>query len=142
MPRREEMHGKKRAPVSRLGLGVAALLLLSISPAPAKNPDVAPDVSITSPVDGTVTSADSLDVTVSFSAKDGGQGNVKTVILQANGTEVGRFENPPQNKSGSTTFTVDLSSFPDGTIAFQAFAYQGAVQGIGVKGLPQNKVYF
>lgn len=91
--------------------------------------DVAPDVAITSPQDGFVTAAATVDVTVSFTAKDGGQGNVQTIILRLSGAEVGRFENPPQNKSGTHTFTVNLSSFGDGVLSFQAEATQGASQG-------------
>ena len=104
------------------------LLLFWTGRGAAKNPEVAPDVSITSPSDGSATNAGSVEVEVSFSAKDGGKGNVKTVILRANGTEVGRFENPPQNKTGVTKFMVNLSSFAEGTIQLQAEAYQGAVQ--------------
>ena len=128
MPRREQMHRKKGVSSSRLGLGIAAILFLWTPSASAKNPDVSPDVNITSPADGTVTNGNTLDVEVSFSGNDPGQGNVQTVILRANGTEVGRFANPPENKSGATRFTVNLSSFGDGTVTLQAEAYQGAVQ--------------
>ncbi|MBI2190350.1 MAG: Ig-like domain-containing protein [Planctomycetes bacterium] len=84
-------------------------------------------VSIVSPADGSFISGNLLSVTVAFSAKlEKGKfaGNVQTVILKMNGTEVGQYENPPQVKWGSVTFNVDVSSVT-GVACFQAEAYQG-----------------
>ncbi|MBI4849047.1 MAG: PASTA domain-containing protein [Nitrospirae bacterium] len=87
------------------------------------------EVSITSPQNGFVTTQKTVDITVQFSAEDddlaaasGSANNLLAVILKANDVEVGRLENPPQN--GSHTFSVDLSSYPEGVLHLQAFALE------------------
>lgn len=87
---------------------------------------VAPKAIITSPQDQFATNAQSIQVVVSFDADGRGSGNVHTVELARNGVVIGTFRNPPNEKTGTHTFMVDLSSFRNRIVTFQAFAYQGA----------------
>lgn len=103
-----------------LGLVLTAFSNLSW----AKNPDVAPRVSITSPQNGAKVCGDSLNIVVSFGPKEKGKGNVKTIKLKLNGKLVATHDNPAQIKEGTHTFTLDIKDLPDGDHTLQAFAYQ------------------
>lgn len=122
-----------------LAIGVAIALVLAIF-APLslakgkgkgeKNPDVAPEVSITSPEEWAVISEDTLEVVVEFGPKEKGKGNVRNILLYLDEAEVARYENPANIKEGSHTFTVQTLGLEDGQeYILQAFAYMGAVRG-------------
>ena len=124
--------------IGRRGLpGIALVLFTAVLAGAVLAPVVlatagGPQVSITSPVDGLATGGDTIQVSVDFRASanstgkaNGPTGNVSTVVLLANGEEVGVHENPPQMKEGTHTFDVDLSSHGDSVIVLQVCAYQG-----------------
>lgn len=90
----------------------------------AKNPDVSPRVSITSPQNGAKVYEDLLNVVVSFGPKEKGKGNVRTIKLKLDGTLVATHDNPAQIKEGTYTFALDITNLPDSEHTLQAFAYQ------------------
>ncbi|MBI2190440.1 MAG: hypothetical protein HYU36_00475 [Planctomycetes bacterium] len=120
-----------------LTLGQAALAGKSTpSPATDAPSEVHPQVAIALPEAGFATNAGSIEVVVSFAAKEENgkpAGNVKTVILRLGDKEVERYQNPPRIKSGTVKFLVDVSGLPDGRICFTAVACQGAVSGWAVQ---------
>jgi len=85
----------------------------------------APTVTITSPADQTPTNAAALAVQVAFTNT---AGTVGTVILRRDGTELGRTENPPGTRGGSTSFNVPLAAVPEGETSFRAEASSGPLQ--------------
>ena len=93
-------------PVGLGGLLVALILLVFstvfVTGLLAQGP-VGPDISIVSPSDGFATNQDVIQVEVHFQAtanpndkKQKPTGNVKTVILKIDDTQVARHDNPPQ----------------------------------------------
>ncbi len=108
-----------------LTLGVCSILILSmVSTSLAKNPKVAPRVSITSPQNGAKIYEDSLDVIVDFGPKEKGKGNVRTIKLKLDAKSVATHDNPAQIKEGTHTFKLDITDLPDDKHTLQAFAYQ------------------
>lgn len=107
-------------------LFLAGIFTLSVL---AKNQDVVPKVEILSPISGTATNQNSIDVAVWFSAykEQNGKsvGNVHTVKLLLNGQVVGTYQNPPNIKSGGVNLTVNLAGLPEGPAILQAIAFQG-----------------
>ena len=103
-----------------LGLVLAALTNILW----AKNPNVAPRVSIISPQNGAKVYSGLLDVVVSFGPKKHGLGNVRTIKLKLDGNLVAMHDNPAQIKEGSYTFKLDITNLSDGDHTLQAFAYQ------------------
>lgn len=106
---------------------IAGLLLASLAFAGGAGAagEAAPEILISSPADGFVTSQTALDIVVFFASKDLGEANVRDVDLLRDGEVVATFANAAQEKRGSHSFTVDLSALPDGTYTFQARAFQG-----------------
>jgi len=119
-----------------LGLVLAALTnILWAKNEKGKKGEVAPTVSITSPQDGAKVGGDTLNVVVSFSARErietpsrqareGTRGNVRTIKLKLDGKLVATHDNPAQIKEGTHTFKLDITNLPDGDHTLQAFAYQ------------------
>lgn len=89
----------------------------------AKNPDVAPNVNITSPQDGATVSGTMLDVVVKFESKEHGLGNVRYIELGLDGLLAAEYENPANIKQGTRTFSIDIKDLSLGEHFLQAFAY-------------------
>jgi hypothetical protein len=108
---------------------LAAMISLAVAGSGIASSQGKSSVAITSPTDGTALNQSSVDVTVAFSASTGGNGaggNVKVIQLLANQQLLATFNNPPQIKSGTHTFTqVDLSAFVGQAVALVARAFQG-----------------
>lgn len=107
-------------------LGVCSILILSVTSGSfAKKEEVAPTVSITSPVDGAKIYEDSLNVVVNFGPKEKGKGNVRTIKLKLDGKLVATHDNPAHIKEGTYTFILDITDLlSDGKHTLQALAYQ------------------
>ena len=95
---------------------VVCLGMLFISPSAfSQSSNIQPNVSITSPQNNFVTNDNTLQITVEFFAdanpngKSKNTGNVKKVLLKQNGVEIASFNNPPNQKEGTHTFSVDLT---------------------------------
>jgi hypothetical protein len=114
-------------------MALAAMISLVVAGTGSASSQGKSSVAITSPTDGTALNQSSVDVTVAFSASTGGNGaggNVKVIQLLANQQLLATFNNPPQIKSGTHTFTqVDLSAFIGQTVALVARAFQGNEHG-------------
>ena len=122
-----------------LKLAFAFLLFLGFSCSLlADNQDVVPLVEIVAPDTGFCTNQSSINIAVWFSAykEQNGKsiGNVQTVELLLNGTIIATYQNPPNVKTGGANFPVTLSTLPEGTLSFQAYAYQGNKKA-GLKGV-------
>jgi hypothetical protein len=113
---------------------VAVVCLLAAVSVPAGQAwaQPGPSVRIVAPDDGAMVGGKVLEVSVAFaaSAAPGDRsgrptGSVHTVVLDVDGDEVGRYDNLPQRREGTHTFTIDLSAQADGPVVLQAHAYQG-----------------
>ncbi|MBI4342102.1 MAG: hypothetical protein HY599_01900, partial [Candidatus Omnitrophica bacterium] len=138
----QALRGELRPAARRLArvLAVALAWLQCVPPSfaapPAPNPaaaQVAPEVSIVSPADGTLTNATAVDVTVAFAAAKPhatprAQGTVIRLELLVDGVVAATVTNPPQAKSGTQHFlAVDLSGGTNtgDPVLLTARAYQG-----------------
>jgi hypothetical protein len=84
-------------------------------------------LAITSPTAGFTTSGDLVQVGVTFRAATDGQGTPKgplpdTIVLLADGVEVGRLSAPGTFSELTHIFTVDLSTHTNGAVTFLAQA--------------------
>ena len=93
----------------------------------AKNADVAPGVSIITPIEHAVVSGDTLNVIVWFFSKDKGQANVLYLRLEMDGKEVAVYRNKANVKEENHTFSVEIAHLEPGEHTLQAFAYQGDI---------------
>lgn len=100
-----------------MAVAVVAAAVPVAGRADAANP---PRVSIVAPASGTATNAAAVTVVVAFHAPS----NLKTLVLLADGREVGRYENAPSVKDGTHGFRADRSAFGDGRVTLQAVGYQ------------------
>ena len=77
----------------------------------AKNPEVAPHVSIVTPIEHAVVTTDALDVFTWFHTKDKGQANVLYLKLELDGEEVAIYRNEANLKEANHIFRKSLISY-------------------------------